>query len=79
MFLTRDECAQLVRMGPSAWHVDEQSVDERLGALPEPLTVTASMTLSVSPARGYRLQGVVAQPAPRIRRSNRVAATRATR
>ena len=34
MFLTRDECAQLVRMGPSAWHVDEQSVDERLGALP---------------------------------------------
>ena len=46
MFLTRDECAQLVRMGPSAWHVDEQSVDQRLGALPEPLTVTASMTLS---------------------------------
>jgi 23S rRNA (guanine745-N1)-methyltransferase len=47
MFLTRDECAQLVRMGPSAWHVDERSVDERLAALPEPLTVTASMTVSV--------------------------------
>jgi 23S rRNA (guanine745-N1)-methyltransferase len=46
MFLTRDESAQLVRMGPSAWHVDEQSVDERLAALPDPLTVTASMTLS---------------------------------
>jgi 23S rRNA (guanine745-N1)-methyltransferase len=47
MFLTRDECAQLVRMGPSAWHVDERSVEDRLSALPDPLTVTASMTLSV--------------------------------
>ena len=46
MFLTGDECAQIVRMGPSAWHVDEQSVAERLGLLPDPLTVTASMTLS---------------------------------
>jgi 23S rRNA (guanine745-N1)-methyltransferase len=46
MFLTRDEAAQLVRMGPSAWHVDELSVAERLAALPDPLTVTASMTLS---------------------------------
>jgi 23S rRNA (guanine745-N1)-methyltransferase len=46
MFLTRDESAQIVRMGPSAWHVDERSVAERLALLPEPLTVTASMTLS---------------------------------
>jgi 23S rRNA (guanine745-N1)-methyltransferase len=46
MFLARDESAQIVRMGPSAWHVDEQSVNERLAALPDPLTVTASMTLS---------------------------------
>ena len=46
MFLTRDESAQLVRMGPSAWHVDERSVNERLAALPDPLAVTASMTLS---------------------------------
>ena len=46
MFLTRDEAAQIVRMGPSAWHVDEQSVAERLAALPDPLTVTASVTLS---------------------------------
>ena len=46
MFLTRDECAQLVLMGPSAWHVDERSVVERLLTLPDPLTVTASMTLS---------------------------------
>jgi 23S rRNA (guanine745-N1)-methyltransferase len=46
MFLTRDECEQIVRMGPSAWHVDVQSVTERLAALPDPLVVTASMTLS---------------------------------
>jgi len=46
MFLTRDESAQLVRMGPSAWHVDEESVDERLATLPDPLAVTASMTVT---------------------------------
>ena len=46
MFLGREEATQLVRMGPSAWHVDEQSVAERLALLPDPLTVTASMTLS---------------------------------
>jgi 23S rRNA (guanine745-N1)-methyltransferase len=46
MFLTREEAAQLVRMGPSAWHVDEQAVAAGLAALPDPLTVTASMTLS---------------------------------
>jgi 23S rRNA (guanine745-N1)-methyltransferase len=46
MFLARDEAAQLVRMGPSAWHVDEQTIGERLAALPDPLTVTASVTLS---------------------------------
>jgi 23S rRNA (guanine745-N1)-methyltransferase len=46
MFLTRDEAAQLVRMGPSAWHVDEQSLAERLAALPDPLTVTASTVVS---------------------------------
>jgi 23S rRNA (guanine745-N1)-methyltransferase len=46
MFLNREEAAQLVRMGPSAWHVDEQTVAERLALLPDPLTVTASMTVS---------------------------------
>jgi 23S rRNA (guanine745-N1)-methyltransferase len=46
MFLTHEEMGQLVRMGPSAWHVDEQSVAERLAALPDPLTVTASVTVS---------------------------------
>jgi 23S rRNA (guanine745-N1)-methyltransferase len=46
MFLNREEATQLVRMGPSAWHVDEQTVAERLALLPDPLTVTASMMLS---------------------------------
>ena len=46
MFLTRDEAAQIVRMGPSAWHVDEQSTSERLAQFPEPSTVTMSVTLS---------------------------------
>jgi 23S rRNA (guanine745-N1)-methyltransferase len=46
MFLSRDEAGQLVRMGPSAWHVDEASVAERLERFPEPATVTASVTLS---------------------------------
>jgi 23S rRNA (guanine745-N1)-methyltransferase len=46
MFLAREEAAQLVRMGPSAWHVDEQEVAERLVLLPDPLTVTTSVTLS---------------------------------
>jgi 23S rRNA (guanine745-N1)-methyltransferase len=46
MFLTREEATQLVGMGPSAWHVDEQAVAEGLAELPDPLTVTASMTLS---------------------------------
>jgi 23S rRNA (guanine745-N1)-methyltransferase len=46
MFLNREEAAQLVRMGPSAWHVDEQAVEARLATLPDPLTVTASVTLS---------------------------------
>jgi 23S rRNA (guanine745-N1)-methyltransferase len=34
-------------MGPSAWHVDERTTSERLAALPDPLTVTASTTLSL--------------------------------
>jgi 23S rRNA (guanine745-N1)-methyltransferase len=47
MFLSREEATQLVRMGPSAWHVDEETLAQRLAALPDPLTVTASMTVSV--------------------------------
>jgi 23S rRNA (guanine745-N1)-methyltransferase len=46
MFLTRDEMAQLVRMGPSAWHLDEEAVASRLAQLGEPTTVTMSVTVS---------------------------------
>ena len=34
MFLTRDEAAQLVRMGPSAWHVDDEAMAESLALCP---------------------------------------------
>jgi 23S rRNA (guanine745-N1)-methyltransferase len=51
MFLTREESAQLVLMGPSAWHVDEESLTQRLADIPDPLTVTASMTISLYVAR----------------------------
>jgi 23S rRNA (guanine745-N1)-methyltransferase len=47
MFLSHDEVAQLVRMGPSAWHIDEPELATRLATLPDPLTVTASVTLSL--------------------------------
>ena len=46
MFLTHEEATQLVRMGPSSWHVDEAELAAGLARLPDPLTVTASMTLS---------------------------------
>jgi 23S rRNA (guanine745-N1)-methyltransferase len=46
MFLTRDEMAQLVRMGPSAWHVDEHTTAARLAQLGDPTTVTMSVTVS---------------------------------
>jgi 23S rRNA (guanine745-N1)-methyltransferase len=46
MFLAHEEMAQLVRMGPSAWHVDEQSTEARLAQLGDPTAVTMSVTLS---------------------------------
>jgi 23S rRNA (guanine745-N1)-methyltransferase len=44
--LSRADAAALVRMGPSAWHVDEESAAERLAAMPEPIAVTASVIVS---------------------------------
>jgi 23S rRNA (guanine745-N1)-methyltransferase len=46
MFLAHEEMSQLVRMGPSAWHVDEDAIAARLGGLADPTTVTMSVTLS---------------------------------
>ncbi|SDQ72023.1 putative RNA methyltransferase [Thermostaphylospora chromogena] len=36
-----------VSMGPSAWHADPEPLRERIGALPNPVTVTASFRVSV--------------------------------
>lgn len=45
--LRRRDAANLVAMGPSAWHIPANVIDERLLALPDPMPVTASVTLSV--------------------------------
>lgn len=49
--LSRRDAANLVAMGPSAWHTRRELIDERTGALPDPVTATASVTLSVSRRR----------------------------
>lgn len=46
--LTHADVRAAVGMGPSAWHTDPQSLAGRVAALPEPSTVTASVTISVS-------------------------------
>ena len=47
MSLSRPETAALVGMGPSAWHTDPAPLKAAIDALPEPATVTVSVTLSV--------------------------------
>jgi 23S rRNA (guanine745-N1)-methyltransferase len=44
--LRRNEVATLVGMGPSAWHADPGRLDAAIGALPEPVPVTASVRLA---------------------------------
>jgi 23S rRNA (guanine745-N1)-methyltransferase len=44
--LTRDQARTAVEMGPSAWHADPAALAERLAALPEPIAVTAAITLT---------------------------------
>lgn len=46
--LSRDEAATAVRMGPSAHHVTEEQLRERLEALPEVVKVTAAVRVRVS-------------------------------
>ncbi|MGW0172502.1 putative RNA methyltransferase [Rhodococcus sp. NPDC003322] len=46
MSLTHAAAEQLVAMGPSARHLAESTRAAAIGALPEPLTVTASVTVS---------------------------------
>lgn len=46
MSLTHEDVARVVAMGPSAFHGDEGRT-EAIAALPDPVTVTASVTVSV--------------------------------
>jgi 23S rRNA (guanine745-N1)-methyltransferase len=45
--LSRDAAAALVGMGPSAWHLDPAALAIGLAALPEPVTATLAVWLSV--------------------------------
>lgn len=46
MPLSRSEVELLVAMGPSAWHVEAESLRERVATLAEPVGVTASVLVS---------------------------------
>lgn len=45
--LSRADVATVVRMGPSAWHINGAALAERTAALPEPVEVTVAVRLSV--------------------------------
>lgn len=45
------EAENLVGMGPSAWHAGTDSVRDRIAAMPEPIGVAASVTVSVYRSR----------------------------
>jgi len=44
--LGHHDVAAVVGMGPSAWHADQADLAQRIGDLPEVVTVTASVTVS---------------------------------
>lgn len=44
--LGHDDIATVVGMGPSAWHTDPADLRARIAALPDPVGVTAEVTLS---------------------------------
>lgn len=44
--LSHAEAVTAVAMGPAAWHVDPETLTARVAALPEPVEVTLSVTLS---------------------------------
>jgi len=46
LVLSHTDLAALVAMGPSARHLDERQVAERVAALPDPLPVTLSVTVA---------------------------------
>lgn len=45
--LSRPSAARVVAMGPSAWHTDPVRLAQRLDDLPEPVSVTASVTVRI--------------------------------
>lgn len=45
--LTHDDVADVVLMGPSAFHLSRAEVDAKSASLPDPVTVTASVTVAV--------------------------------
>jgi 23S rRNA (guanine745-N1)-methyltransferase len=47
MALSRADAGAVAGMGPSAHHVSAETLAQRVGALPEPVAVTASVQLSV--------------------------------
>ncbi|OKI14303.1 putative RNA methyltransferase [Streptomyces sp. CB03911] len=46
MRLSAADVRTVVAMGPSAWHTDREQLDARLAALPDPVEVTASVTVA---------------------------------
>ncbi|MFC1414262.1 methyltransferase domain-containing protein [Streptacidiphilus sp. N1-12] len=46
MLLDHAAVRTVVGMGPSAWHTDPDALAERMAALPDPVPVTASVTLT---------------------------------
>ena len=57
--LSRAEAQAMIRMGPSAWHLEPERVAHRLGGLPEPITATVSVQLGVwRPRHGRTLTAV---------------------
>jgi 23S rRNA (guanine745-N1)-methyltransferase len=46
MSLSHNDVRAVVGMGPSAWHVAATALNDRIAALPEPVTVTASVRVA---------------------------------
>jgi len=45
--LTRADAAALVGMGPSAWHIDPETIATVIGRMPEPIPATLAVELSI--------------------------------
>jgi 23S rRNA (guanine745-N1)-methyltransferase len=47
MTLGHEDVGALIGMGPSAWHVEESAIEERIKDMPSAVAVTASVVVSV--------------------------------